>query len=81
MTGFTLQGVSVGVGVSVGAGDAVVVNVGVGVAVFVAVNVGNENVAGTPTTRATRYCSTIPALLADNRIFGSHVEIIGTIKG
>jgi hypothetical protein len=79
--GFTLQGVSVGVDVIVGSGVEVLVCVGVGVKVIVGVYVGKVNVAGIPTTRATRYCSTMPALLADKRIFGSQELKNGTMRG
>jgi hypothetical protein len=79
-------GVSVCVGVSVGV-TGVGVSVGVtGVAVSVGgigvgVNVGTESVAGRPTTRAVRNCSTIPSRLAVRWILGHQPLRTGTIKG
>ena len=81
INGGTLQGVCVDVGVCVGGGVVVGVAVDVGVAVFVGVNVGTEIVAGRPTTRATRYCSTMPSRFAVSRSFGIHELMIGLIIG
>jgi hypothetical protein len=58
-TGGTLHRVAVGNGVDV------IVGVSVGVAVLVGVKVGTEIVAGKPTTRATRNCSTMPSRRAE----------------
>jgi hypothetical protein len=73
--------VSVSVGVSVAVDVIVAVEVMVGVEDAVAVNVGRTMVAGRPTTRATRNCSTIPSRRADSRRLGHHMLSRGVIKG
>ena len=45
------------------------------------VNEGKEIVAGRPTTRATRNCSTIPSLFAVECNFGHSELMIGAISG
>lgn len=74
-TGGTLQGVDEGVGVCVEVG--VEVDVGNGVAV----KVGTEIVAGKPTTRATRNCSTMPSRLDVRWMFGNAEPRMGTMSG
>ncbi len=61
--------------------EAVGVVVIVAVWVTVAVKVGMEMVAGRPTTRATRNCSTMPSRLAVRWIFGQVELRIGAISG
>jgi len=73
--------VPVSVLVSVGVKVIVEVEVSVGGRVSLGVNEGKEIVAGRPTTRATRNCSTIPSLFAVKCNFGHHELMIGTING
>jgi hypothetical protein len=73
--------VAVSVLVSLAVEVTVEVRVSVGGRVSLGVNEGKEIVAGRPTTRATRNCSTIPSLFAVKCNFG-HIELmIGAIKG
>ncbi len=64
-----------GVGVFEGVGVLVAVDVLLGV------GVGGAAVAGKPTTRAVRYCSTIPSRLALRCNFGQRLLIMGVING
>jgi hypothetical protein len=70
-----LVGVSEGMGVSLGTGVSVGMGDGVGV------KVGRERVAGRPTTRAVRNCSTMPSRLAVRWIIGHQELRMGTING
>ena len=76
-------GVMVGVTVPVSVGVAVADGTGVSVlvGVMVAVKVGMAMVAGRPTTRATRNCSTMPSRLAVRCSTGNHWLRTGTISG
>jgi len=75
------SGVGVGVGVLDGVGVFDGVGVLEGVAVLVGVGDGPAAVAGNPTTRAVRNCSTIPSRLAVRCRSGQMLLIIGVIKG
>jgi hypothetical protein len=79
--------VSVGVNVSVGVGESVTVGVSVkvgvmvGVGELVGVKVGTAMVAGRPTTRETRNCSTMASRLADRCSDGHQLDRIGAMSG
>src|SRR3972149_5410111 len=73
--------VSVLVGMSVGVAVGGAVGVSVGMGEGVGVKVGRGRVAGRPTTRAVRNCSTMPSRLAVRWIIGHQELRMGTING
>jgi hypothetical protein len=73
--------VSVGVGVSLGVGVSVGVLEAVGVGELVGVKVGTEMVAGRPTTRETRNCSTMTSRRAVRCSDGHQLLRMGAMSG